>query len=318
MWNMFKIAANTFKESIREPVFCLLLVCALMLIAHFPSISLFVFDEQLKMVVDSSMATSLLFGLFAAVLASSHTVSQEMRNGTVSLLLSKPVHRWSFILAKIFGIVAAVTMFMFILNCATVISVYIAVDQYNTDDGAYLMLLGVIALSAGLGLAFNFFKGSSFASATMITLAILMPIFVAQCLFLKETPALNMPDLMRALVLLFGATAAMSTISVVFAIKLDMVANLCVCTIFFFLGMISSFLFQRETGSMILDGILMGLYAVFPNWQFFWLADAIASDRAIPVAYVVKAFIYVALYMLLCSIWAVVIFQRREIAKDSR
>ena len=89
MWNFFKIASNTFKESVREPVFCLLLVCALVLIAHFPSVALFVFYEQLKTVVDSSMATSMLFGLFAAVLASSHTVAQEMRNGTVLLLLSQ-------------------------------------------------------------------------------------------------------------------------------------------------------------------------------------------------------------------------------------
>ncbi len=318
MWNMFKIAVNTFKESIREPVFCLLLMCALILVAHFPAISLFVFDEQLKMVVDSSMATSLLFGLFAAVLASSHTVAQEMRNGTVLLLMSKPVHRWSFILAKILGIVAAITLFMFILNCATVVSVYIAVEQYNTDDAAYFMLLGIMAVSAGLGLAFNFFKGSSFASATILSLGVLLPLFAIQCYMFKETPYINMADLFKALSLLFCATAAMATIAVVFATRLDMVPNLCVCTVIFFLGMISSFLFQRETGSAVLDTILGALYALFPNWQFFWLADAIAGDRTIPVTYLAKAFLYVAAYIGLCSIWAVVLFQKREIAKDSR
>ncbi len=317
MWTLFKIGTNTFKEAVREPVYGLLLIFALMLIAHFPAISLFVFNEQLKMVVDSSMATGLTFGLLVAVMASSHTVAHEMRNGTVLLLLSKPVARWSFILAKILGIVSAVTLFMFILNCATVVAVYIAVDQYNTDDSAYYMLLGVIAISAILGLVFNFFKGSSFASATVLTMALLMPLFMVLCLVTKEPPMLSLPDLGRALVLLFGATATMATLSVIFAIKLDMVANLCVCTVFFFLGMVSSYLFQRETGSVILDTILGGLYAVFPNWQFFWLADAIASERAIPVSYVGKSFLYVGLYILLCSIWAVVLFERREVAKDS-
>ena len=89
MLNFFKIAANTFKESVREPIFALLLMCAVLLIANFPFVAIFVFYDQVKLVVDSSMATTMLFGLFAAVLCSSHTVSREMRDGTVLLLFSK-------------------------------------------------------------------------------------------------------------------------------------------------------------------------------------------------------------------------------------
>jgi len=318
MWNFFKISSNTFKESVREPVFCLLLVCALVLIAHFPSVSLFVFYEQLKTVVDSSMATSLLFGLFAAVLASSHTVAQEMRNGTVLLLLSKPVHRWSFVMAKIAGIVAAVVLFMFILNCATVVAVYIAVDQFNTDDLTYYMLLGIMVASAVVGMLLNFFRGSSFSAGMIFTMSVLMPLFMLLCLLIKEKPQLDMADLAKSLILLFGAVAAMSTVAVAFAIRLDMVANLCLCTVVFFLGMVSSYLFQRETGSLVLDMVLGALYAAFPNWQFFWLADAIAGGRHIPWIYVVKSFVYVLAYMALCSMWAVALFQKHEIAKDTR
>lgn len=318
MWNFFKIASNTFKESVREPVFCLLLVCALVLIAHFPSVALFVFYEQLKTVVDSSMATSMLFGLFAAVLASSHTVAQEMRNGTVLLLLSKPVHRWSFVLAKIFGIVAAVILFMFILNCATVVAVYIAVDQFNTDDLTYYMLLGIMVASAVIGMLLNFFRGSSFSSGMIFSMSAMIPLFMLLCVLIKDKPLLDMADLSKSLILLFGAVSAMATIAVAFAVRLDMVANLCLCTVVFFLGMVSSFLFQRETGSVVLDTVLGALYAVFPNWQFFWLADAIAGGRHIPWTYVIKSFIYVIAYIALCSLWAVALFQRREIAKDTR
>ena len=104
MLNFFKIAANTFKESVREPIYALLLMCAVLLIANFPFVAIFVFYDQVKLVVDSSMATTMLFGLFAAVLCSSNTVSREMRDGTVLLLFSKPVFRSTFILAKIAGI----------------------------------------------------------------------------------------------------------------------------------------------------------------------------------------------------------------------
>lgn len=318
MFNLFRVASSTFKESIREPVYCLLLVCAAVLIAHFPAISLFVFYEQLKMVVDSSMATGLVFGLFAAVLTSSHTVTQEMRNGTVLLLLSKPVHRWSFVLAKILGVVAAVVLMMFILNCATVISVYMAVDQFRYDSFSYYMMLGLMVAAAGVGAIFNYFRGNSFSAVTVLALGAFFTIFAGYCLVFQPEPELSLPDLLKALVLLFGAVAAMATIAVVFALWLDMVPNLCVCSVVFFLGMVSSYLFNRETGSIILDYILQALYAVFPNWQFFWLADAIAVDSAIPLTYVFKTFIYVICYIILCSLWAVVLFRRREIAKDSR
>ena len=113
-----EIAANTFKESVREPIFSLLLLCAVLLIANFPFVSIFVFYDQVKLVVDSSMATTMLFGLFAAVLCASHTVSREMRDGTVLLLFSKPIHRATFILGKIAGIMVASLLFVLVCNAA--------------------------------------------------------------------------------------------------------------------------------------------------------------------------------------------------------
>ena len=108
MPNLFKIAFNAFRESLREPVYCLMLLAALFFISAYPALAVFSFSQQLKLVIDSSMATGLLFGLVVAVLCAGSTVAREMRNGTVLLLMSKPVARWSFILGKILGVAAAV------------------------------------------------------------------------------------------------------------------------------------------------------------------------------------------------------------------
>ena len=318
MINFYKIAANTFKESIREPIFGVLLLFAVLLIGHFPSMALFVFSEQLKLVVDSSMATTLLFGLFVAVFSASHTVSREMRNGTVLLLMSKPVSRWAFILAKIFGIVAASVLFVFICSTASVISIYVAVDQFRLDLTAYLLFFGTVLVSCIVGMLLNFFRGDSFPASMALVMAVLLPIFAAFCMVFKESPALSMPDYIMALILLFFAVSAMATITVVFATRLDMVANLCICSVIFFLGLISSFLFQRETGSAVLDFLCSVFYAILPNWQFFWVADALAVQQPIPMEYVIYSGIYVVIYIILCSIWAVAIFLNREIAKDAR
>lgn len=318
MFNFFKITDNTFKESIREPIYFLMLLCAVVLIGHFPSMALFVFSEQLKLVVDSSMATSLLFGLFCAVLCASHTVSREMHNGTVLLLLSKPVYRWSFVLAKICGIVLAATLFTVICNLASFISVYIAVDQFRMDMAAYFSFFGVIIAACVVGMVANFWRGSSFSAVATTALAAFMPLFVIYCVFSRETPALSMRDLSAALILINLAVIAMSTLAVVFATRLDVVANLTLCTLFFFLGLISGYLFGRDTGSEIINFFFGILYAVLPNWQYFWLADAIAANRTIPLAYVAWAAGYVVFYVAICAMWAIAIFQNKEIAGDIR
>ena len=318
MFNLWKIAFNAFRESLREPVYFLMLLAALLLIAHYPSASIFVFSEQLKLVVDSSMATTLLFGLVVAVLCSSHTVSREMRNGTVLLLMSKPIRRWSFVLGKIFGIGLAATLFVTVCNFATFISVFIATDQFRFEMALYFTMLLLLVAGCAVGMLANYLRGSSFPEIATWSVAVLIPAFAVYCYLTGEHPALNLRDLTRALLLVNFAVLTMSTFAVVFATRLDVVPNLCVCTAVFFAGLVSSFLFQRTTDSEVLNALCACLYAIFPNWQFFWLADAVAVKRHIPNSYVVYAALYCAIYIVLGATWAVATFQNKELAGDSR
>ena len=317
MLNLFKIAANTFKESIREPIFALLLICAVLLIVNFPFVAIFVFYDQVKLVVDSSMATTMLFGLFAAVLCSSHTVSREMRDGTVLLLFSKPVHRTTFILGKIGGIIASSLLFVLVCNAASVVALYIAIDPFRVDFMLYYIVLGLIVLGAVVGMIGNFARGSSFAALMTLFVTVALPVMaLAVLLFKKAPPEIVLRDFLLAITLLFFAVGAMSTLSVVFATRLDMVPNLCISTLLFVLGLMSNYLFQPEPGSWsVIKSIF---YALLPNWQMFWLADALATRKTIPLEYLGYAALYVVLYIGLCSMWAVLVFQDKEIAKDSR
>lgn len=319
MFNLFNIAINSFRESLREPVFYLMLAAALLLIGHYPSASIFVFSEQMKLVVDSSMATSLIFSLIIAVLAASHTLGQEMRNGTVLLLMSKPVFRWSFVLGKIFGIVSAASLFALICNCAAIISVYMATDQFRFDMGIYYSFGGVLIAGALVGMGANFWRGASFPEIATYATSLFIIIFAIICPLTQPAPeGILVRDLCLALILVNFAVAAMATISVVVATRADVVQNLCICTVIFFLGLVSNYLFQRNTDSEILNLIFNTLYAIIPNWQFFWLADAVAINRPIPISYVITAATYVVIYIVIASMWAVAIFQNKELAADSR
>ena len=86
----------------------------------------------------------------------------------------------------------------------------------------------------------------------------------------------------------------------------------------YYVGLLSNYLFQRQTDSALLNQLLTVFYSIFPNWQFFWLVDAVAVKKPIPMSYVGMSALYMAMFVLLASLWAVVLFQNKEVAGDTR
>ena len=326
MFNFFKIAANTFRESVREPVFFLMLFCALVLIGHYPSAALFVFSEQLKLVVDSSMATTLVFSLVVAVVCAAHTISREMKNGTVLLLMSKPVTRGSFVLGKILGIMAAITVFVFLCNASSLMSVLIAKDQFRLDYTAMGLYYAAIAISAVYGALRNFFNQKSFTANSLIALLILIPVLAAVFYFVRISgyhshdmidpeEFIEAKHLIPALLLLFPAVWTMGAITAALSTRLELVSNLTICTVIFMLGLVSKYFVTQWLGTGLLADFVRTL---LPNWQYFWMADALASRQVIPFTYLLWALVYVFFYIGFWTLWAMALFNEREIAKDSR
>lgn len=314
MSHLYRIAVNSFREALREPVYFLMLMGALLLIGHYPWMTLFVFFEQLKLVVDGAMASTMLFSLAVCVLCATSTVSREMRNGTVLLLLSKPIPRWSFVLGKILGIAAASLLFCAICCCASVISVYIAVDQFRMEMHLYFFFIGVVFLACAAGMLMNYLRGYSFSEYAVYAAVLLVGGMMICCLKFRPHPELSLMDLAKALFLLMPAVLIMSVLAVGCATRFDVVPSLCFCSVFFFLGLISSYLFGGGSADPVLGPLFSCLYALIPNWQFFWMADAIAVNHPIPSVYVWWALGYAALYSLIASAWAVTLFQNREAA----
>jgi hypothetical protein len=56
------------------------------------------------------------------------------------------------------------------------------------------------------------------------------------------------------------------------------------------------------------------LYTVLPNWQLFWLADALEAQKSVPWGYVVKAFAYMAAYLGALLALALALFEDRELS----
>ena len=318
MHHLFRIAVNSFREALREPVFFLMLFGALLLIGHYPWMTLFVFREQLKLVLDGAMATTMFFSLAACVLCAASTVAREMRNGTVLLLLSKPISRWSFVLGKVAGIASASMLFCLICSAASVVSIYIAVDQFRMEMHLYIAFLLLTFLACGVGMLMNYLKGCSFSEYSVYAALLLIGGMLLYCLKFQPHPEMSMVNLSKALILLFPAVVVMSVLAVGFATRFDVVPSMCFCSLLFFLGLISSYLFGGTYTDPALDIVFSLFYAAIPNWQYFWMADAMAVNSTIPLSYVWWSIGYAAVYSVVVTVWAVVFFQNREAAGSAR
>ena len=330
MLTIFKLARNAFVECIREPIYFLMLLTALVMIGLFPTGALFVFREQLKFVIDSAMATTMVFSLVVVVICSAHTISREMRNGTVLLLLSKPVTRSSFVLAKILGILCSVTLFVFLCNCATLISLLIAKDQFRLEYVPMALYYAGLLAAVLYGGGANYFRQKAFTSHAIGGMTLVLPI-LAIVLYLVRVSTLHSHEidpeefveakyLIPALLLLFPAAWAMGAIATALATRLELVSNLTICTVIFIVGLMSKYLVNvtLDPTDSLGESIALFIRAILPNWQYFWMADAISARTIIPVSYLLWSFVYVIFYVGFWTFWAMAFFSEREIARDSR
>ncbi len=337
----FRLAQNTFKECVREPVYFLLLLIGVCITGILPVFSMYVFRDQIKLVSDSAMAVTLVLGLVTATLCASHTITREMRNGTVLLLLSKPVPRWSFVAAKLAGVGCALTLFTLAVSASGFTAIMIAKDQFRLDFGVmgcYYILIALILTLAG---AHNYLKGAPFASTASFLLAALLPLFSIGAYLIQGAPDdegwIPPMQYVAAALLLFPAVWIMGAIAAALATRVGIVANLTVCAILFMLGLVSKYISSTWLAGTAPDALFSWLpvsaaeavsgwfkavlsllaQTVLPNWQYFWMADALASHTPLPVMYLAWAFVYSILYAGFWSVLAMALFNDREVADDS-
>ncbi len=245
---LYQIAKNTFRESLREPIFLLILISALVLIGFYPILTLFVFNAQEKLVIDSAMATMMVLGWGLAIMLSSYAISREIDNGTALLLLSKPVRRPVFVIGKILGISAANMVFCFITGTATLIALRVSTDQFWIDNFMLYGFYVCLALAMAAAGAWNYVTRSSFPMAAIIALAIILPVFAIIGHF-KTDQGQHVGLALRvipALVLVTFSVWSMGTLATALSTRFSLVPNLLICACLFMVGLMSDYLIGRN------------------------------------------------------------------------
>jgi len=314
------IATNAFMELVRQPVFLLLMTSSAMFEIFLATPYYFAFGDEPKLVKNSTLAVMLLAGLLGAVLSASASLAREIRSGTALAVLSKPVGRARFLLAKYAGLLVALTLLTYVNLIAALLASRMAFDAYGSTD---LFAVGIFAL--GLVVAYlmggfsNFFLRRPFVSDAVFSLIIMVTIaFIVINFYTKEVKPQEFAkgvdwQLIPAAVLILFALWTLAGLALASSTRFDVIPTLAICSAFFLLGMMSDYLFCRlaQSGSWWASV----LYTITPNWQLFWLADALEMGKStFHWGYVGKAFVYVVCYVGATLAIAVMLFEERELS----
>ena len=108
------IAMAAAKSELSQPLPLILMLIGGMLLVGFIYLPFHTEGEDIKMLKDCGLTLILILALFQGIWSASSTVSDEIEGRTALTLLSKPIHRRSFIIGKMMGIFW-VLFFMFLV-----------------------------------------------------------------------------------------------------------------------------------------------------------------------------------------------------------
>jgi ABC-type transport system involved in multi-copper enzyme maturation permease subunit len=330
MRQLYTIAANAFMELIRQPIFLLVMTTAACFSIFLSSVYYFGFGDDQWLVKDSTLAVMFISGLFAAGISASAAVAHEIRSGTALAVLAKPVSKFQFLIGKYLGLIGALTVLTFVNALASLLASRMSFDAYGNPDTIGLKIFyGLVILAFVLGGLTNFFGRRPFVPdatlfmVAMITLAFIIINFVDKegsfQAFGKETDWRLLP----AAFLILMALWILAAVALACSTRLDMIPTLAICTAVFLVGLMSDYLFGRRLDDKIVDPSIwqtLGrwvssvLYTIVPNWQLFWLSDALEKGRTIPWSYVGKAMAYVVGYLGAALAFAMLLFEDRELS----
>jgi len=320
MRQFFTIATNAFMELIRQPVFLLLMTGSVAFELFLAVPYYFALGDEPKLIENSALAAMLLSGLFGAVLNASASLAREIRVGTALAVLSKPIGRAQFLLAKFTGLAAALTLLTYVNLVGVLLCSKMAFDAYGSTD---LIALGIfaagVAIAYALGGFSNFFLRRPFVSDAVLALVLMITLagFVIIRFTEQEQSLFTAAEvdwrLVPAGILILFALWILAAVALACSTRLDTIPTLAVCSAIFLVGLMSDYLFgqRAEAGNWWAST----LYTVIPNWQLFWLADALDMGKStFHWEYVAKAFVYTVGYAGAALAIGTALFEERELS----
>jgi hypothetical protein len=119
--------------------------------------------------------------------------------------------------------------------------------------------------------------------------------------------------LVPAGILILFALWILAAVAIACSTRLDTIPTLAICSAIFLIGLMSDYFFGKRAEAG--EWWASVLYSAIPNWQLFWLADAIETGKStFQWAYVGKALGYAVCYAGAALAVGAALFEERELS----
>lgn len=324
----FSITRLTALEASRQPIYLLLSTASLLFIALLPVLVTHVIGDSSRIVRDSSLAVLFVSGLILGCYAATATITHELKKGTLGSIISKPVNRVVFFLAKFSGVALVMMIYTAITTMATMLSVRTAAVTYYYDWWGIGPLLVAITASYIWGASLNYRNKVPFVSRAFWILVISV---TAAFIFSSFIPTGSLAgghghhhgheasihtidsalhwNIVPAGILIGIAVILLCSIAVTLSLKFELVPTLSIAFGIFILGLMSDYLFGQRIDD---NWIYSFIYGLLPNWQHFWTVDAIGRN-GIPWSYTIQAAGYAGIYITVVLSAGIAVFYKMEV-----
>jgi len=319
MGKLLSITKNTFVETLRRPVYAIIITAAVFLLFISPSVTMYSLDDDNKFLREMGLSTLFLSSLFIAIFSASGAVGEEIDSKTISTVLSKPVQRPIFIIAKFLGVAAAVALAHYICTIVLVMIIRHGVMQTQADTHDWTVIWAAVtatSLTFLLSAFCNYAYDWNFSSTAVVFAGIFATLAVVFLLFIDPgwqfNPAgngINVLDVYGSFLLLLAAIVIVA-MAVAFSCRFNAAVTLSACVGIFLLGLVSDYAFGRFAEAHLWAKI--GRFLV-PNLQVFWISDAIYEGSEVTIKYILTSAGYALSYTIAMLLLAIAVFQKRQV-----
>jgi ABC-type transport system involved in multi-copper enzyme maturation permease subunit len=297
------VALSAFRESLRQPMFWLLLILALGLMFLVPVLPYFTMGEDLKMVKELEYDVIMLFAVVFAVIAASTSISEEIEGRTAITLMSKPISRRQFLLGKFAGIFLG-TLVMAMLLGWFMIWMFLFKEHFDPPIGG---AQNVVADPTWVTDFLSSYVPTGESSA-----------FVRGVALWFDGSATALPGL----VIVSCQVMVLLAIAVALATRVPVVVNIPICIIFYFLGHLTPILIQVSRGRggafRLVEFMAQVFDTILPGLEHFSLGGVIVRDAPLSpgefALYTGSVSLYAVMYTAIALLFGLILFEDRDLA----
>ncbi len=319
------IARNTFLESIRQPIYLVVLVLGILMLLMAPPLSGFTLGSASnKLLMDMGLSAMLLSGVVLAAFTATGVLSEEIERQTALTVISKPISRPAFAVGKYLGVLAALALAYWIWSIIFLLEVRhtpVLAERHAYDLPVLIFGFGALLVALGLSLWGNFFYRWVFPSTFVRMLAVALTVAYALVVMVSkdwrlQNPLLDRsldPAVLTAVLFVFEALMIFCAIALACSTRLRQVMTLVICLAVFLVGVANQSIFQPYASE---HWAARAAYSILPNIQFHWIAGGLTKGIALSPAelftLVGTVTAYTLLYTLAVLLLAIALFQTRE------